>query len=82
MSYGFLFIVGLLTGFHCIAMCGGFVIGFTARDAQENEKATLSPVIYGLGGFSNVAPVRASIAWIEAENVPPSGEITLTAPGL
>ena len=32
--------------------------------------------------FSNVAPVRASIAWIEAEKVPPSGEITLTAPGL
>ena len=34
MSYGLLFIVGLLTGFHCIAMCGGFVIGFTAGGAR------------------------------------------------
>ena len=64
MSYGFLFIVGLLTGFHCIAMCGGFVIGFTARDAQENEKATLSPVIYGLGKIVSYTVIGGIFGWL------------------
>ena len=66
MSYGFLFIVGLLTGFHCIAMCGGFVIGFTARDAQENEKATLSPVIYGLGKIVSYTVIGGIFGWLGA----------------
>jgi len=34
-----IFIVGLLTGFHCIGMCGGFVLGYTAKGKKENPKA-------------------------------------------
>jgi len=34
-----IFIVGLLTGFHCIGMCGGFVLGYTAKAKKENPKA-------------------------------------------
>jgi sulfite exporter TauE/SafE/copper chaperone CopZ len=49
MSYGLLFLVGLLTGFHCIAMCGGFVVSYTAKDAQEGRKSHKSHLIYGLG---------------------------------
>jgi sulfite exporter TauE/SafE len=64
MSYGFLFIVGLLTGFHCIAMCGGFVIGFTARDAQESQKTTLSPVIYGLGKIVSYTVIGGIFGWL------------------
>ncbi len=33
-----IFIVGLLTGFHCIGMCGGFVLSYTAKARQENPK--------------------------------------------
>ena len=64
MSYGFLFIVGLLTGFHCIAMCGGFVIGFTARDAQESQKTILSPVIYGLGKIVSYTVIGGIFGWL------------------
>ena len=49
MSYGLLFAVGLLTGFHCIAMCGGFVVSYTAKDAQEGRKSHTSHIMYGLG---------------------------------
>lgn len=49
MGYGLLFLVGLLTGFHCIAMCGGFVVSYTAKDAQEGRKSHKSHLMYGLG---------------------------------
>ncbi|MCX6707269.1 MAG: sulfite exporter TauE/SafE family protein, partial [Candidatus Woesearchaeota archaeon] len=49
MGYGLLFIVGLLTGFHCVTMCGGFVVSYTAKDAKEGRKPHKSHVMYGLG---------------------------------
>ena len=49
MGYGLLFLVGLLTGFHCVAMCGGFVVGYTAKDAQEGRKSHKSHLMYGVG---------------------------------
>jgi len=50
LSYGLLFLVGLLTGFHCIGMCGGFVLGYTARNAaQRRHSAVSSHLMYGAG---------------------------------
>lgn len=49
MGYGLLFIVGLLTGIHCISMCGGFVVSYTAKHAQEGTKSHKSHLMYGLG---------------------------------
>ncbi len=59
MSYGLLFIVGLLTGFHCIAMCGGFVIGFTAKGTQENGKTYQAPLLYGVGKLVSYSVIGA-----------------------
>ncbi len=49
MGYGLLFLVGLLTGFHCISMCGGFVVSYTAKNAQAGVKSHKSHLMYGLG---------------------------------
>jgi uncharacterized protein len=49
MGYGLLFVVGLLTGFHCISMCGGFVLSYTAKNAQEGKKSHKSHLMYGVG---------------------------------
>ncbi|MFH0752150.1 MAG: sulfite exporter TauE/SafE family protein [archaeon] len=49
MGYGLLFIVGLLTGVHCVSMCGGFVVSYTAKAAKENKKSYKSHLMYGLG---------------------------------
>lgn len=37
-SYAILFGIGLLTGFHCIAMCGGFVLSYTIKDESGKSK--------------------------------------------
>ncbi len=49
MGYGLLFVVGLLTGFHCVGMCGGFVVGYTTKDAKQGVKPHKSHAMYGLG---------------------------------
>jgi len=49
MGYGLLFLVGLLTGFHCVSMCGGFVVSYTAKNIKENVKSYKSHFMYGTG---------------------------------
>jgi uncharacterized protein len=42
-----LFAIGLLTGFHCISMCGGFVVSYTAKNAIEGKKDFKQHLAYG-----------------------------------
>ncbi len=49
LSDGMILIIGLVTGLHCIGMCGGFVISYTARDAGQGRPSFLSHLLYGLG---------------------------------
>jgi len=42
-----LFLVGILTGFHCIAMCGGFVVSYTTKNAMQGHKSYMQHFIYG-----------------------------------
>lgn len=49
MGYGLLFLVGLLTGFHCIAMCGGFVVSYTAKGTAEGKKPHQLHASYAIG---------------------------------
>jgi sulfite exporter TauE/SafE/copper chaperone CopZ len=50
LSLGLLFATGFLTGFHCIGMCGGFVLGYTAHNALSGRRGGwMSHFSYGLG---------------------------------
>lgn len=49
VSLGILFLAGLMTGFHCIAMCGGFMVSYSAKNAKENKSGFLQHVYYGAG---------------------------------
>ena len=42
-----LFFVGLLTGFHCISMCGAFVVSYTTRNATKGHKGIRQHFVYG-----------------------------------
>ena len=42
-----LFLVGVLTGFHCIAMCGAFVVSYTTKNAIQGHKSYMQHFIYG-----------------------------------
>ena len=49
MSYGLLFIVGLLTGLHCVSMCGGFVVSYSTKGITQGKKPHELHLAYGLG---------------------------------
>jgi len=42
-----LFVAGLLVGFHCISMCGGFVVSYTAKNALKGHKSFKQHLVYG-----------------------------------
>jgi sulfite exporter TauE/SafE/copper chaperone CopZ len=42
-----LFFVGLLTGFHCVAMCGGFVVSYTSKNAIKGNNSFFQHLVYG-----------------------------------
>ncbi|MDD5112255.1 MAG: sulfite exporter TauE/SafE family protein [Candidatus Altiarchaeota archaeon] len=48
-SFALVFIVGLLTGFHCIAMCGGFVVSYTTRNSDKGGLNLRQHAYYGIG---------------------------------
>jgi uncharacterized protein len=49
MSLGLIFLLGLLTGFHCVGMCGGFVLSYTAENPRLGKRSYLSHLSYGAG---------------------------------
>lgn len=52
MGYGMLFLIGVLTSVHCIAMCGGICLSQCApqKDASANRFAALRPsLLYNAG---------------------------------
>lgn len=42
-----LFAAGILTGFHCISMCGGFVVSYAAKNALKGHKSFKQHLVYG-----------------------------------
>ncbi|MDD5034222.1 MAG: sulfite exporter TauE/SafE family protein [Methylococcaceae bacterium] len=49
MSYGLLFTVGLLTGFHCVGMCGALVLSYATKSAATGKLRYGGHWFYGLG---------------------------------
>jgi uncharacterized protein len=43
-----LFVVGLLTSFHCISMCGGFIVSYTTKNALSGHKSFTQHLVYGV----------------------------------
>lgn len=60
MGYGLLFAVGLLTGFHCIGMCGGFVVGYTTKAAQNGMRPHTAHLMYGSGKLLSYTIIGAA----------------------
>lgn len=42
-----LFAAGLLTGFHCVSMCGGFVVSYATKNALRGHKSFSQHLVYG-----------------------------------
>ena len=63
-SLGLLFLAGLLTSFHCVGMCGGFIIGYAARDTLSGRHSPgLAHFAYGLGKTLSYTLLGAAFGW-------------------
>lgn len=49
MSYGAVFVIGLLTSVHCIAMCGGINLSQSVLSAEKKERLLRSNLLYNAG---------------------------------
>ncbi len=64
MGMGLLFVVGLLTGLHCIGMCGGFVIGYTGRAVDCRKRVFSSHLQYGAGKLLSYTLIGAGFGFV------------------
>lgn len=62
MSYGLLFGVGFLTGFHCVGMCGALVLGYAAK-SPEGKLRYGGHLLYGLGKTLSYTAIGAGFGW-------------------
>lgn len=86
LSYGLIFLIGLLASFHCIGMCGGLVMTYTSRHLSRNneeEKKSLFPHLqYNLGrlfSYTAIGGVLGGIGSFFGINPTFTGIITLAA---
>ncbi|CAG7857477.1 hypothetical protein MCAMS1_02314 [biofilm metagenome] len=49
ISYGLLILIGFLTSFHCVGMCGPLILGYTAKSATKGYKSYGAHFLYGIG---------------------------------
>ncbi|MDD5412495.1 MAG: sulfite exporter TauE/SafE family protein [Methylobacter sp.] len=49
VSYGLLILIGFLTSFHCVGMCGPLIVGYTAKSATNGQKSYGTHFLYGIG---------------------------------
>lgn len=53
-----IFLIGLLTGFHCIAMCGGFIVSYSTKNAKK-KGIIRQHLSYGVGKIISYAAFGA-----------------------
>lgn len=49
VNYGLLILVGFLTSFHCVGMCGPLILGYAAKNAKAGHTSHAAHLLYGLG---------------------------------
>ncbi len=70
MGYGMLFLIGVLTSVHCIAMCGGICLSQCApqKDTSTNRFAALRPsLLYNVGRVISYTIIGGIIGFIGKE---------------
>ncbi len=66
MSLWLIFLLGLVTGFHCIGMCGAFVVSYTAADAAAGRSSLYSHLAFGAGKTLSYTAIGALFGAIGA----------------
>ncbi|MBB6215430.1 sulfite exporter TauE/SafE/copper chaperone CopZ [Anaerosolibacter carboniphilus] len=72
MGYGLLFVVGLLTSVHCVAMCGGIALSQGVGDTQQKRKFMPS-LLYNTGRVISYTVIGGIVGGLGAV-LTPSGQ--------
>ncbi|MBU2530295.1 MAG: sulfite exporter TauE/SafE family protein [Elusimicrobia bacterium] len=88
IGYWLIFLIGLLASFHCVGMCGGLVVTYTAKHHSDNKDkkkpSSLPHFQYNLGrmiSYSAIGAVLGGFGSFFAINPTFTGTITLVAGG-
>ena len=85
MSYGAVFVVGLLTSVHCIAMCGGINLTQSTYAAQEAVNLSASNLLYNLGrvcSYTLIGGLVGALGSVFALSATLKGAISIVAGAL
>lgn len=63
-GYGVIFLIGVLSSFHCIGMCGGFVLSYTSGGVRPGRPSYLTHFVYGFGKTVSYATMGALFGFI------------------
>ena len=62
LGYAMLFSIGFFTGFHCIGMCGGFVVGYATADGPQSAASTaMRHLMYATGKTASYAAIGGTL---------------------
>ena len=59
-----IFLIGFLSSFHCIGMCGGFVVSYAASGAKSGHNPHISHLGYGLGKTLSYTAFGAAFGYV------------------
>jgi uncharacterized protein len=48
-NYGLLVLIGFLTSFHCVGMCGPLILGYATKNATQGHSSHIAHLLYGVG---------------------------------
>ncbi len=49
LSVGLLVLIGFLTGFHCVGMCGPLILSYATKNARAGYQSHIAHLLYGFG---------------------------------
>ncbi|HDQ22508.1 MAG TPA: hypothetical protein ENN28_00875 [Candidatus Uhrbacteria bacterium] len=86
IGYGLIFAIGLLAGFHCIGMCGGLVVAYSAFAIKKEKKQLVAPHLQYNGGrlisYTLIGGILGGIGRFFGINPVFTGLVMLIAGGL
>ena len=82
MSLGALFVLGLMTSLHCVAMCGGINLAQSASAAQAGNKVSQANLLYNGGrliSYTTVGGIVGAIGSVFRLSIPVQAAIQIFA---
>lgn len=82
VNFGLLILIGFLTSFHCVGMCGPLIVGYTTKSASAGQHSYLTHLLYGIGktiSYTTIGALFGAFGAIVAFTPYTQGMVGITA---